>query len=229
MAASSAIPPSRRERELTLRKEIILEAAEAVFASKGYYDAAVEDIAARAEISIGTLYNLFTNKEGLFLTVVEQRINHFLQQLAQRTATVQTAPEKLDALLTGIFEYLEQQQAFFRLYVTATHGLPWHLNSEMGDMLFTKYKEIQNAATEICQQGQTDGVFHTPSPFSLALAILGVANAFLTSWIMSKKKRPLSESLVEVRTHVRALARGEERKHRRAGAGENGTPRFSQP
>lgn len=214
MAVANVIRISRRERELNLRKEIILEAAEGVFADKGYYDAAVEEIAARAEISIGTLYNLFTNKEGLFLTVIEQRVNHFLQQITQRAEAEQTAAEKLDAFLAGIFDYLEQHQAFFRLYVTATHGLPWHLNSEMGEVLFAKYKEIQNYVKEICQQGKDEGIFHTESPFSLALAILGVANAFLTSWIMSKKKRPLSESLAEVRVYVGALTREEERKNR---------------
>lgn len=209
MAVASAVRISRRERELNFRKEIILEAAEAVFADKGYYDAAVEEIAARAEISIGTLYNLFTSKEGLFLTVVQQRVHHFLQEITQRAEAGQTAAEKLDALLTGIFAYLEEHQAFFRLYVTATHGLPWHLNSEMGALLFTKYKEIQDVVTTICQQGKEEGAFLTESPFSLALAILGVANAFLTSWIMGKKKRPLSESLAEVRAYVRALTRGE--------------------
>jgi AcrR family transcriptional regulator len=214
MAVAGALRISRRERELNFRKEIILEAAEAVFADKGYYDAAVEEIAARAEISIGTLYNLFTSKEGLFLTVVQQRVNHFLQEITQRAEVGQTAAEKLDALLTGIFAYLEEHQAFFRLYVTTTHGLPWHLNSDMGALLFAKYREIQNFVTTICQQGKEEGLFHTESPFSLALAILGVANAFLTSWSMSKKKRPLSESLAEVRTYVRALIRGEDRNTR---------------
>jgi hypothetical protein len=84
----------------------------------------------------------------------------------------------------------------------------------MGELLFAKYRDIQNCVTAICQQGKDEGAFHTDSPFSLALAILGVANAFLTSWIMNKKKRPLSESLVEVRAYVRALTRGEGGKNR---------------
>lgn len=119
--------------------------------------------------------------------------------------------EKLDRLLEGIFEYLEQHQAFFRLYVTTTHGLPWHVNSDMGEVLFAKYKEMLSQVTAICQQGKEEGVFHTEAPFSLALAILGVINAFLTSWIMGKKKRPLSDSLTEVRSHVRHLIRGEDK------------------
>lgn len=205
MAVASAVRPSRRERELTLRKEIIFEAAEEAFATKGYYEAAVEEIASRAEISVGTLYNLFTNKEALFLTLLEQRVSGFLHHITQCADAGESATEKLDRLLDGVFEYLEQHRAFFRLYVTTTHGLPWHVNSDMGEVLFAKYREIQNCVTAICQQGKDEGVFHTEAPFSLALAILGVANAFLTNWIMGKKKRPLSDSLADVQAHVRNL------------------------
>ncbi|MBI3303780.1 MAG: TetR/AcrR family transcriptional regulator [Deltaproteobacteria bacterium] len=203
---------SRRERELSLRKEIILEAAEEVFADKGYYEAAVEEIASRAEISVGTLYNLFANKEALYLTLIEQRVDGFIAHVTHRAETGRSAVEKLDHLLEGIFEYLERHQAFFRLYVMTTHGLPWHVNSDMGAVLFAKYKEMVSFVTAICQQGKEEGVFHTEAPFSLALAILGVVNAFLTSWIMGKKKRPLSDSLVEVRSHVRRLTGGNNRR-----------------
>ena len=205
MAVATAVRLSRRERELSLRKEIILEAAEEIFSTKGYYEAAVEEIASRAEISVGTLYNLFTSKEALYLTLFEQRVNGFFHHVAQCAEKGQTAAEKLDCVLAGIFAYLEQHQAFSRLYVTTTHGLPWHLNSDMGEVLFARYKEMQNCVTAVCQQGKDEGVFHTESPFSLALAILGVANAFLTNWIMGKKKRPLSDSLADVQAHVRNL------------------------
>lgn len=214
MAVASASRLSRRERELSLRKEIILEAAEEVFAAKGYYEAAVEEIASRAEISVGTLYNLFDNKEALYLTLIEQRVEDFTRHVARCAEVGTTATEKLDRFLEGVFVYLEEHQAFLRLYVMTTHGLPWHVNSDMGEVLFTKYRELLGLVTQICQQGKDEGVVDTAAPLSLALAILGVSNAFLTNWIMGKKKRPLSESLAEVRRYVRALTRGEGGKHR---------------
>jgi TetR/AcrR family transcriptional regulator len=210
MPGASVSRLSRRERELSLRKEIILEAAEEVFASKGYYEAAVEEVASRAEISVGSLYNLFASKEALYLTLIEQRVDGFLQHVTRCAETGGAASERLDRLLEGIFAYLEQHQAFFRLYVVSTHGLPWHVNSDMGHVLFAKYKEMLNCVMAICQQGKEEREFHTETPFSLALAILGVVNAFLTNWIMGKRKRPLSESLVEVRSHVYRLLQGKD-------------------
>jgi AcrR family transcriptional regulator len=200
---------SRRERELNLRKEIILEAAEEVFAVKGYYEASIEEIASRAEISVGSIYNLFVNKEALYLSLIERRVNDFLHSVMQGVEDGASAEEKLNRLLIGIFAYLEQHQAFFRLYVLTTHGLPWHVNSDMGALLFAKYRELFNCVTQICQQGKEEGVFETSAPFSLALAILGVSNAFLTNWVMGNKKKPLSSCLTDVRAHVSRLTRGE--------------------
>jgi TetR/AcrR family transcriptional regulator len=211
MATASINQLSRRERELNLRKEIVLEAAEGVFAAKGYYEAAVEEIASRAEISVGTFYNLFASKEALYITLIEQRVDGFMQHVTGCVGTGGSAPEKLDRLLAGIFEHWEQHQAFFRFYVMTTHGLPWHVNSSMGEVLFAKYRELLSYVTKICQQGQEEGVFHASAPFSLALAILGVVNAFMTNWVMGTRKKPLFHSLTEVRSHVRRLTRREDK------------------
>ena len=133
-----------------------------------------------------------------------------MQHVKRCVETERSAPEKLDRLLAGMFEYVDQSQAFFRLYVMTTHGLPWHVNSSMGEVLFARYRELLSYVTELCQQGQEEGVFHTLAPSSLALAILGVVNAFMTNWVMGAKKKPLLHSLTEVRSHVRCLAQGEE-------------------
>ena len=58
----------QRKREASRRK--ILQAAAAVFRRKGFEQARMEDIARRAEVSPGTLYNYFPSKDGLLLALV---------------------------------------------------------------------------------------------------------------------------------------------------------------
>ena len=53
----------------TDKKNRIIEAAVMVFAQKGYASATIADIAARAEIGKGTIYEYFTSKEDLFFAV----------------------------------------------------------------------------------------------------------------------------------------------------------------
>src|SRR5580658_3691940 len=60
--------PLRRDAELNLAR--ILLAARDVFAEHGY-GASMEQIAARAEVGVGTLYRRFPNKADLFSAVID--------------------------------------------------------------------------------------------------------------------------------------------------------------
>ena len=57
---------SRKAREREARKQEVLEVALALFAEKGFHHVSMQEIAQVAEFSVGTLYNLFENKDGLF-------------------------------------------------------------------------------------------------------------------------------------------------------------------
>lgn len=56
----------RKEREKKLRKEQILEAARKLFQERGFLNVTMSDIAESAELSIGTLYIYFKNKDDIY-------------------------------------------------------------------------------------------------------------------------------------------------------------------
>lgn len=68
----SAAPRWRRRKEA--RPQEIVEAALAVFSERGFAAARLDDVAARAGVSKGTLYLYFPNKEELFKAVVRAAI-----------------------------------------------------------------------------------------------------------------------------------------------------------
>jgi AcrR family transcriptional regulator len=55
----------RKQREKEQRKTEIINAARKVFSNKGFNTATMEEIASEAELSPGTLYLYFKNKEEL--------------------------------------------------------------------------------------------------------------------------------------------------------------------
>lgn len=59
----------RKEREKERRRNDIIDAAEQVFFTKGRTVATMDDVAEEAELSKGTLYLYFKNKEDLYLAV----------------------------------------------------------------------------------------------------------------------------------------------------------------
>jgi AcrR family transcriptional regulator len=61
--------PKTKRGELTLKK--ICEAAEELFAEKGYYATEIHEITQRAQVATGTLYVYFPDKLSLFLHLMD--------------------------------------------------------------------------------------------------------------------------------------------------------------
>lgn len=62
-----------RARKRVERNLEILEAAAAIFAEKGFAETRMEEIAASADVALGTVYNYFPNKDSLLLAVARHR------------------------------------------------------------------------------------------------------------------------------------------------------------
>lgn len=62
----------RRQREREQRLQTILAVAERLFAREGYHKTSMERIADEAEVSVGTVYFYFKNKEDLLLQLLDQ-------------------------------------------------------------------------------------------------------------------------------------------------------------
>lgn len=74
MHRDAASPTPRWRRRKADRPGEVLSAALAVFAEKGFAAARVEDIAARAGLSKGTLYLYFSSKDEIFRALVRERL-----------------------------------------------------------------------------------------------------------------------------------------------------------
>ena len=79
----------RKEREKERRKQQILVAAKRVFSEKGFNKATMEDIAQEAELSPGTLYLYFKNKEELYASLSLRILQYLLLRIEHVNAMKQ--------------------------------------------------------------------------------------------------------------------------------------------
>lgn len=61
----------RKEQITEYRRKQILDAALAVFSSKGYGEATIPDIAREAGVAVGTIYNYYESKRDLLVSLVD--------------------------------------------------------------------------------------------------------------------------------------------------------------
>jgi len=63
-----------REKKKSARKDRIFSAAVALFNKKGFSNTSMQDIAAKAELAVGTLYNYFPSKNDLLLDIMQDEM-----------------------------------------------------------------------------------------------------------------------------------------------------------
>lgn len=74
MSSPPPAPVSRSERRKARTASAILDAAEALFRQRGFQATTIDEIAERADVSVGSVYVHFENKAGLYLALVERAL-----------------------------------------------------------------------------------------------------------------------------------------------------------
>jgi AcrR family transcriptional regulator len=164
----------RRQREREQRFTTILKAAETLFAEKGYHQTSMEQIADLAEVSVGTVYFYFKNKEDLLLKLME-KIGFHLRKM------VGSAFRQADASLDGIhnagmvffrefcMKYPERLSIFFREATGQSARLEEQRKKQFGKLTDDLVDALQRVS---------DGAgIRYPSPISaelMAVSILGI-------------------------------------------------------
>jgi AcrR family transcriptional regulator len=102
-AGQAGTGEARWRRRKEARPQEILDAALAEFAARGFAAARMEDIAARAGVTKGTLYLYFPGKEELFKSLVRESIGAVI---AARTADAATFDGPAAELLATVLRFI---------------------------------------------------------------------------------------------------------------------------
>lgn len=97
------------------RRARILAAALEVFAAKGYQATALGDIAEAAGVTRSVLYDHFSSKRVLLLTVVHERNAALLEYVGTRITGQGSAQDRMRATIDAYFSFAEQHPQARRL------------------------------------------------------------------------------------------------------------------
>lgn len=174
--------PSRRTRRRQLHQELareqLLDAAEEVFAAKGYHEATLKEVAALAEFSVGSVYSFFENKDDLFLSIWLRRGAEFTPGLE---AAVGAAPGPLQALHAIVdFEvgFFRDHPHFGRLYLRSAGTTVLSPEIPASADLNANLERAIGVQAEVIRRGQEAGVFRAGDPWSLARVLSGMVQAY---------------------------------------------------
>src|SRR5437667_1856112 len=113
MATTTTKPPGRRERNKANVRQRIVDAALALFQSRGFDATTTKQIARKARIAEGTVFNYFKTKDDIALYFFEQEVDQAMVAVRDNPR-LRKAPleEKLFALVHSQLEFLAPYEKF---------------------------------------------------------------------------------------------------------------------
>jgi len=174
----------RRQREKEQRYNTILRSAETLFAKRGYHQTSMEEIGDLAEVSAGTVYSYFKNKEDLLIILLKEGGFYFRKMIGD---AFREADASIDGLKNaGIFffqefctQHLEKVFIIFREAV----GMSDKVESVRKDLFIRMTEDIKEALVRISEGLNT--TYHSNlSAELLAVCIAGIYERIATHYLI---------------------------------------------
>lgn len=186
----------------------ILEAAETVFGERGFADAKIAEVARRAGVAAGTLYNYFDSKESIFRALIEHRAEEFMGGLeaiaradqsregrSRGTGCGRATPLALLARLTeATFRYVESHAPVFMLFEQIGGPAGMHARracGPSGEGLRARYLELfRSTLARAVRAGQLRAGLPVPE---LALIYAGSVQGLMRGWLLDGRQGRLPD------------------------------------
>jgi AcrR family transcriptional regulator len=189
---------ARRAREKAQRRREILEAARLEFFERGFHRPTVDDVAARAEVSKGTIYLYFVSKEEILAHLLLEGLDMLLTDLeaACDSASLQPAEPTLRALANAYLEFCQTHPSYFRLIMAFDRGrFEESISRDLYEEVLACSLRGLDLVAQTIQAGMASGEFRVADPWQSAGSIWAALNGVLVLMAHPLRQRMLQSNL----------------------------------
>ncbi|MFH0994773.1 MAG: TetR/AcrR family transcriptional regulator [Pseudomonadota bacterium] len=178
----------RKEREKERRRQQIMVAAKRVFSLSGFSKSTMEDIAKEAELSPGTIYLYFKNKDELYASLSVRILQYLSIRLKHVIENTDLRPEQyIDALKQAMLDVYDFDPLIvINLFQLQSSETLKSLTPELLDEIVDLSRISLESMASIFQMGIEKGVFIDRHPFALADTLWALFSGIIL-WEESKK------------------------------------------
>jgi AcrR family transcriptional regulator len=178
----------RKERERERRRQQIIVAAKRVFSDKGFSKATMEDIANEAELSPGTLYLYFKNKDELYASL-SLRILHYLYIRLEHLNNGENlnVHQRLDALRDAMYDvYQFDSMILINMFHLQSSETLRNLTPELLSEIKRLSRESLSEMAKLFEEGINSNVYIDAHPNALADIVWALFSGVVL-WETSKR------------------------------------------
>jgi len=178
----------RKERERERRRQQIMVAARRVFSARGFNGSTMEDIAKEAELSPGTLYLYFKNKDELFASLslrMLQFLNIRLEELSKdRSLSVESKFNILKRALFDVYDF--DPLVLINMFHLQSSETLRNLSEELVNEIKGLSRKSLRCMADVFEEGIAQDIFVQRHPTAMADSLWSLFSGIVL-WEESKK------------------------------------------
>src|SRR5437764_11668395 len=183
----AAVPAARRSAAAP-KRDLILRAATDVFASRGFFNAQVADVARAAGIAAGTVYLYFKSKDDLLVSIFERSMRDGLALGRAAVAGLDDPSERLRRLARGHLARLGADRNLAIVFQVELRQSTKFMERFSSTLL----RDYLGLIREAIADGQRAGLFRSDiKPTAAAKMLFGALDEMATNWILSTRRYAL--------------------------------------
>lgn len=175
-----AASTKRRSPSADRKRRLILESAERIFATRGFHDTTIADIAHDSGVHEASIFQYFKTKENLIVTVPERHLNETLAGITEHLQGMKGAEPKIRKLLWHQLRDLSVNKNYTSILLRELRTLPAFYRSPAYEMI-RKYSAF---AGEAIREGIRDHEVDAEIEVILVLEmIFGAIDSIVLRWL----------------------------------------------
>lgn len=179
----------------SLRRQQILQAAIEVFGNSPFQSASISEIAQKANIAEGTIYQYFKNKEDLFFSIPAQKTEAFCEELDLHLEGIHDALNKLRKFAWFYLYFFKTNPAYARILMLEMRVCKSFSKSRTYDRI----KEFTDKVLDIVIEGQEEDLIRNDMDGRVIREVLlGFLEHRVTRWLLKGEKDDLLENYSEI-------------------------------
>ena len=160
----------RREREREQRHNAIIAAAEIIFFRKGFDKATMQEVAREAELSKGTLYLYFKDKESLHFAIMQKGLKILSKMMQDACEEKYTGAENALEIGKAYIRFYREHHDYFRAIMAFESEKLQKIDVDLHGEIFKPESPLM-VLVQVVEQGMSDGTVRKDMP-AAELAVL---------------------------------------------------------
>ena len=204
------------------KRQLILAAAAEVFQAGGYARSTMDQIAAKAHVAKGSLYNYFKSKQDLFMALFAEAIAGAEQQTDELVAANLPATEKIERLVDIWFTDFEHYRSIGGLVLEFwASAAREDREGKITESLRNVYHVNRDRIAAIIAQGMAAGLFRQMDAQWAASAVMALLDGLMVQSILNTGVQVDTRFLVALKRGLLASLAAPANAHQRGGVSDD--------